>query len=96
MPPLRYKTNPPAILQTIPLPAKKKVVLPMSLYCRYQEQAGSMDPQLLIPTRAIWKQRCRIVKIPRDMDPKPNGPYEDVYLIDIQTSQMFGMYSRPK
>jgi hypothetical protein len=85
----------PEMIDTISLPSGK-VVLPTSLRCQYQEHKGSVDQQLLVPTMAIWNQRCLIVKVPRDMNPKPYGPYEDIYLIDIQKSQMFAMYSRPR
>jgi hypothetical protein len=85
----------PTFDDTVVLPSAK-VTLPGSLHCQYQQQPGSVPPEMLVPTAAIWKQRCLILRVPRDLDPKPYGPYEDIYLIDIQTSQMFAMYSRPK
>jgi len=82
-------------IEMIALPSGN-VVLQNTIRCWCQEQASWMLPQMLVPTAVIWKQRCLIVKVPRDVDPRPYGPYADIFLIDIQNGQMFGMYSQPK
>jgi hypothetical protein len=78
------------------LPTGTVVVDPDWFHCRYQIEHGSTPPEILVTTAVLWEDRCLIVKVPRDIDPKPHGLHADIYLIDIQKSQMFGMYSQPK
>ncbi len=61
----------------------------MSHYRLRSSSTTAPSPDALMPSAVLWKGTCLIVKVPRDVD---DGPFSDVYLIDTQKSEMFGMY----
>jgi hypothetical protein len=64
---------------------------PDTFYCHYMLRRESPPPPAsqLVPTAALWRKTCLIVRVPRDVD---NGPWADVYLFDLVSKEQFAMY----
>jgi hypothetical protein len=77
---------------SIPLPSGAVTIDSKWLACHYQLRKPTTPappPQTLIPTAVLWKNRCMIVKVPRDAQ---DAPLADVYLIDTVKMQMIAMW----
>ena len=80
---------------TIRLPNGVVRVDPDWFRCRYQVRplvATRPSDEAMMPRAVLWKERCLIVKVPRD---GTDGAFVELYLIDAWKGELSAMYMKP-